>query len=209
MQASLFKTIIMNFGGKSSRRDWTHDALEREDLIIVNPSNDKTSPTPTPPSFETRYRDLERGGAGDLENDAAWGEMMPPGDGFVRIQTPPTSIPAGIGSKGEIYDISLFHQLHCLSHIRTYLYTMQASLNQSSPVETFKILLAPQEDHVQHCFDYLRQGLMCAGDMTLEWPRTEDDGRRFAVDGWHVEHQCKSWDAIMRYMEENTVARHY
>lgn len=34
---------------------------------------------------------------------------------------------------------------------------------------------------------------MCAGDMTVEWPREEADGARFAVDGWGVEHQCKDW----------------
>ncbi|KXT14621.1 hypothetical protein AC579_3717 [Pseudocercospora musae] len=250
---TLFKTIMTL--GRTSRRDWSDDddELERKDLVNekTNPENGRMGINCEPPSFETRYRDLERtcrnlrrgtlilgilsacvvvlllfpwgkGGqstpgesqASDVDsipigavtfnrderfagagegNDVAWGEMMPPGDGFVRIENPPTSIPPGIGSKGEIYDISLFHQLHCLSRIRTYLYTMQASLNQSLPYETFKILLAPQEDHVEHCFDYLRQGLMCAGDMTLEWPRIEEDGRRFAVDGWGVEHQCKSW----------------
>jgi len=46
---------------------------------------------------------------------------------------------------------------------------------------------------VWHCFDYIRQALMCAGDMTVEWPRTEEDGRRFAVDGWGVTHECKDW----------------
>ena len=48
-------------------------------------------------------------------------------------------------------------------------------------------------DHIPHCFDYIRQALMCAGDLTLEWPRTEKNGQRFAVDGWGVPHQCKSW----------------
>lgn len=96
----------------------------------------------------------------------------------------------------DIYDVSLFHQIHCLTHVRTYLYTMQASLNQTNPHSTYEILLKPQEDHVEHCFDYLRQALMCAGDVTLEWPREEADGRRFAVDGWGVEHQCKSWVSV-------------
>lgn len=49
-----------------------------------------------------------------------------------------------------------------------------------------------------HCFDYLRQGVMCQGDLTLEWPRTEEDGtgRRFAVDGWGVGHVCRAWVSI-------------
>lgn len=34
---------------------------------------------------------------------------------------------------------------------------------------------------------------MCAGDMTVEWPREEEDGRRIAVDGWWIDHRCKDW----------------
>lgn len=52
---------------------------------------------------------------------------------------------------------------------------------------------AVEDDHISHCFDYLRQAIMCAGDSTLEWPRIESDGRRFAVDGWGVQHQCRDW----------------
>lgn len=48
-------------------------------------------------------------------------------------------------------------------------------------------------EHVGHCFDYLRQSLMCAGDMSVEWPRVESDGRKIAVDGWGVEHRCRRW----------------
>jgi hypothetical protein len=66
---------------------------------------------------------------------------------------------------------------------------------------------------------------MCAGDMTVEWPRTEADGRHFAFDGWGVAHECKSWvcppavavmyscdanayvqDAIMKFMNDNDVS---
>jgi hypothetical protein len=47
--------------------------------------------------------------------------------------------------------------------------------------------------HMNHCFDYLRQTIACGGDMSMEWPRTEPDGRRFAVDGWGIPHECKSW----------------
>jgi len=57
--------------------------------------------------------------------------------------------------------------------------------------------------HLHHCFDYLRQTIACAGDMSLEWPRTEPDGRRFAVDGWGIPHRCKNWVQIMEYMNNN------
>lgn len=54
--------------------------------------------------------------------------------------------------------------------------------------------------HTDHCFDYLRQAVMCAGDMTIEWAREERYGQEpFTVDGWSVSHQCKSWDAAVQW----------
>lgn len=77
--------------------------------------------------------------------------------------------------------------------IRNHLYLLEGSIGRNNSGEIHKYLLDPQEGHIHHCFDYLRQALMCAGDMTVEWPREEDDGSRFAFDGWGVTHQCKSW----------------
>ena len=57
--------------------------------------------------------------------------------------------------------------------------------------------------HIHHCFDYLRQSIMCSGDMTLESSAVEDDGSRITVDGWGVSHQCKNWDSIWEYMLNN------
>lgn len=97
---------------------------------------------------------------------------------------------------GEVYDTSLFHELHCLIHLRTYAFTLRASISQENPQEIFDMVLARDEDHVYHCFDYIRQALMCAGDMTVEWPREEADGSRVAVDGWGIKHQCKDWVSL-------------
>lgn len=110
---------------------------------------------------------------------------------------------------GQVYDISMWHQLHCLRHMRTYMFTMQASFNRTNAQQVFDVLLAPQADHILHCFDYLRQAIRCAGDMTLEWPRTEADGRRFAVNGWGIQHKCRDWDTMADYVEQHAVGRHH
>jgi hypothetical protein len=138
------------------------------------------------------------------EADEAWGnDLTPPGDGFVLIPDPSAySLPPGqpldadSSAVGEIYDISVFHQLHCLNHVRTFLLTLKASVEYNTTTETYENLLRSQEDHVWHCFDYVRQALMCHADLTVEWPRTEEDGRRLAVDGWGVAHQCKNWVSL-------------
>jgi hypothetical protein len=143
------------------------------------------------------------------EADEAWGNnISPPGDGFVLIPDPSAyNLPPGqpvdaeySAAKGEIYDISLFHQLHCLRHVRTFLFTLKAGMDYNATAETYDHMLKHQEEHVYHCFDYIRQALMCNADLTVEWPRTEADGSRVAVDGWGVTHQCKNWVSAMCFL---------
>jgi len=57
--------------------------------------------------------------------------------------------------------------------------------------------------HPDHCFDYLRQILMCNLDMTYESARIDVDGKRRSVDGWGSVHQCKDWTSINAWMLEN------
>jgi hypothetical protein len=48
--------------------------------------------------------------------------------------------------------------------------------------------------HVNHCFDYIRQAIMCAGDMSIEGAaamRGENDHPR--VNGYGSSHVCKSY----------------
>ncbi|KAK5679722.1 hypothetical protein LTS10_007670 [Elasticomyces elasticus] len=162
-----------------------------------------------PVTFE--HNDLFSGPASP-ERDEAWSLIAPLGDGFILL---PNSTAQGIydlplgqsTSRGQIYDISVFHQLHCLANIRRHLFAMKTALDEADQHELSAHALQPHDDHVYHCFDYIRQALMCAGDTTIEWPRTETDGSRFAVDGWGITHECKDWSAIMEFMEQNSVTK--
>lgn len=80
---------------------------------------------------------------------------------------------------------------------------MKQALGRNDTAKINEIILDPLQDHMAHCFDYLRQSLMCHGDMTLEWPRTEPDGRRVVVDGWGIEHQCKDWVGLSSAIRVN------
>jgi len=91
----------------------------------------------------------------------------------------------------------MFHQLHCLAQIRTS-WEGLASMFEEDDVRHGLYLVGKTFPHVSHCLDYIRQGIMCAGDMTLEWPRQEGEGEGFAVDGWGVPHACRSWVSSMR-----------
>lgn len=93
---------------------------------------------------------------------------------------------------GHLYNVAAFHQLYCLTNIREYLAHMKFASDKNQTEQLRPILLDPQEDHVFDCFDYLRQSITCAGDMTLEYPDESQDGQRI-VNGWGVSHQCVNW----------------
>ena len=97
--------------------------------------------------------------------------------------------------------------MHCLGELRKHYWILLDGMTNNDTVIIGKAqkLLGPAGVHVHHCFDYLRQTIMCAGDMSMEWPRTEADGRRVAVDGWGIPHTCKSWVSGVR-KEDGLVA---
>lgn len=46
-------------------------------------------------------------------------------------------------------------------------------------------------DHLQHCFDYLQQAILCAGDVTLEGRAPEVMDEPPKINGYGAAHQCK------------------
>ncbi|OAA72579.1 hypothetical protein ISF_01652 [Cordyceps fumosorosea ARSEF 2679] len=127
------------------------------------------------------------------ESEAAWNELMPVGRGFVVVKNH-TAIPDQPGLDQSVSEqkamVSVFHQLHCLYMTREGYYSaLEGRTDQVSPA------------HLLHCFDYLRQTIMCFGDTTLEWlpapPR--DNGST----GWGFEHKCRNFDAISHWVEDN------
>lgn len=49
-------------------------------------------------------------------------------------------------------------------------------------------------EHLSHCFDELRQAILCAGDTTIE-------GETYESDGWGATHQCKDIDAVIKWAD--------
>ena len=57
--------------------------------------------------------------------------------------------------------------------------------------------------HIAHCFDYLRQGILCGGDLTLEGNNT---ARFPGVEiPWGTTHRCVNWEAAREWADERTV----
>jgi hypothetical protein len=112
-----------------------------------------------------------------------------------------------------LYSVALFHQMHCLGQLRRFSYLFLDAIvkGDAAQLKDIKHMFGELDhaEHMNHCFDYLRQTIACAGDMSMEWPRTEPDGRRFAVDGWGIPHECKSWVSDFILLErELTIISH-
>lgn len=58
-------------------------------------------------------------------------------------------------------------------------------------------------EHLDHCWDYIRQVIMCFGDPALEPAKVDGDGVRRNVDGWGATHQCRDWDALHDFAVNN------
>ncbi|QPH12458.1 hypothetical protein C2857_004655 [Epichloe festucae Fl1] len=132
-------------------------------------------------------------------NDAAqeaWRALIPKGKGFVIVKNE-TWLPNLPGlshpnMKAEQQAcVAVFHQLHCLYMTYTAYWEARAGNIEETPPE-----------HLVHCWDYLRQSIMCAGDTTLEWV-SEYSHPPNATNGWGFQHTCKNFDAIYDWTEQH------
>ncbi|KAM7207792.1 protein of unknown function (DUF3328) domain containing protein [Naviculisporaceae sp. PSN 640] len=129
-----------------------------------------------------------------------WKGIVPRGLGYVLVND--TSPYNNLPRKLETYPDSTFttsvtHQLHCLhAIIGTF-----AMLTSKEPGN------APEEGawHVAHCFEYLRQTIMCCGDVALEGQATTFPPGWVGSDGWDAKHVCKDYSEILDYLDENRV----
>lgn len=151
---------------------------------------------------------------------------LPEGRGYVRINNSASfglGEPYHIGSESDpkpAYMMSVFHQLHCLvwthfsftlliANLNCTLCTWQedyTDLGKSYVVQHYQTafdgvnLTKEVAHHSAHCFDYLRQSIMCAADTSLE-------GKTEAGPGWGSDHQCKDYDAVLAWANERTVVK--
>ncbi|KAF3018840.1 hypothetical protein E8E14_006168 [Neopestalotiopsis sp. 37M] len=104
--------------------------------------------------------------------------------------------------------IDVFHKIHCIVAIREEFANLAmddvrpskrelASETQPASRDKRVVDLTLNQSHLEHCFDFLRQDILCAADMTLE-PLAEG---YVETDGQGVEHQCKDWRVLLDLMK--------
>lgn len=89
---------------------------------------------------------------------------------------------------------SMTHQLHCLFMMGRIYAGVTHSVTDRLP--------ADYHAHFLHCIDYLRQGVMCAGDLAVEPHGEEDADDLGPMDGgWGGLHVCKVYGGVLGVLE--------
>jgi hypothetical protein len=89
--------------------------------------------------------------------------------------------------------IEVFHQLHCLNYLRHRVY--------ETPDDKYNLLETNQSrtKHLSHCIDYLRQVLMCHGDLTPITLYPEATRNPPYMPDFAIKHTCRNWDSIYAF----------
>ncbi|KAI2898066.1 hypothetical protein CBS76997_1565 [Aspergillus niger] len=123
------------------------------------------------------------------EVEAAWGAYET--TAFVHVQRPELySLPPNkdvLAGTANVYMLSVHHQLHCLKQLHVATLHFPGGNGQQNHAEDSESVR-----HMEHCVDYLRQAILCAGDATLEGP---DPGKK-TLSGYGTTHQCRKWDGL-------------
>ncbi|KAH7322528.1 hypothetical protein B0I35DRAFT_476471 [Stachybotrys elegans] len=122
-----------------------------------------------------------------------WIELSAKARGFIVVKNPekydlpePHTVAVNLYEDGPGYMMTVFHQLHCLSYIAEHYQQGYAGTNLTGEVA----------HHTSHCFNYLRQGIMCTADTTLEGKTKEGPGEG-------SEHECVDYDALLKWANDN------
>lgn len=97
------------------------------------------------------------------------------------------------------YVLAVFHQMHCLSHMQASMDKLALQMRAGNSTLDEHALV-----HNDHCFNYLRNAIMCTADTTLEG-QIEGDGwdGEAGTDGTGAMHVCKNWDEVVAWAERN------
>jgi len=117
--------------------------------------------------------------------DADWAMFVPPNNGFFQ---------ATIQNYTVMLGISTFHAMHCLDSIRRVI-EVQYGVASNETVAKNKNSEFTSFAHLQHCLIYLRQGVMCNADPTLEHHINFGNGTEIRGGNGTV-HTCRNFQAL-------------
>ncbi|KAK8146410.1 hypothetical protein G3M48_003153 [Beauveria asiatica] len=126
-----------------------------------------------------------------------WKGLFPEGDGIVALSDDEVheldlvqSARSFHDASKSIYLVAGFHQLHCLSQLRSLIIKLHLDPSFS--------ITDPTYYHTMHCVDVVRQQIMCHADGTLIYKRPED---KYPGDG--AIRTCNNFDALTTWTKEH------
>ncbi|KAJ4991604.1 hypothetical protein SVAN01_02985 [Stagonosporopsis vannaccii] len=126
----------------------------------------------------------------------AWNELIPVGMGFQHIKRPELyhDLPTPIvwDQNKTVFTTSMTHQLHCL----------YAVVEVYSGLTSNTKLPEDHHWHMIHCFDYMRQAIMCSADLALEGLETTFPDHNGGSDGWDSKHVCRDYSQVKKHLEK-------
>ncbi|OLN86895.1 hypothetical protein CCHL11_04539 [Colletotrichum chlorophyti] len=177
-------------------------ASPKEELTtVVYPPQPKWFP---PQMTKILWGDKLYGQPPNPESIKAWNKLLPTGRGFVTVKNE-SAMPdlPGLNQSLPEYQAqhTVFHQLHCLYSTMESYYDLLDRMKKGDKAGKRELPKDPgwNSEHLNHCWDYLRQTIMCSADVTLEWKKYNEP----VGTGWGYQHQCKDWDAIIAWAEKN------
>ncbi|RDW59898.1 hypothetical protein BP6252_12985 [Coleophoma cylindrospora] len=143
---------------------------------------------------ETKYI-----GESDSAVDDAWERLLHAQyvamDPEEAKQIPESHIsPLWYDGEHEFFELSVFHNLHCLNEIRMSLAGNSHDNNRDT--------LHEGNVHLDHCVDQIRQALMCHADLTPVPMHAVAGAPDHLALGNGEMHTCRDFDAIWAWVEE-------
>ncbi|KAM7218685.1 protein of unknown function (DUF3328) domain containing protein [Rhypophila decipiens] len=133
------------------------------------------------------------------ERDALWDDLYGFGVSKIPMSSAAKLVNKTVPIPGQpeqyVVALNVFHQIHCLNMLRKRLYSKE---DYPPDHELMGI------EHLEHCYDALRQSLMCSADITplpWQWVEKEQQAKEVA----RVAHTCRDFEAVRTWGKENAL----
>lgn len=90
--------------------------------------------------------------------------------------------------------VDVIHMIHCLTNIRDIFTQLAVDPDYREQFNAHVLEAVVRRVHLGHCFDTIRQDILCAADSTLEPLGPDYEG----PTGFGVEHTCRDWSIVWR-----------
>ncbi|KAF4615832.1 hypothetical protein D9613_012370 [Agrocybe pediades] len=134
-------------------------------------------PSPGLLDVEVYLEESPRYSVKGLASDDEWLSLTSRLGGYIRL-----------GPPKRLFMVTMFHELHCLRVINLA-FEPTGWDNTPGPID---------ESHIKHCFDYLRQAVLCSADLNVE------EGSYIQGEFWEKsfpqQRMCKDWTSVYRVM---------